>query len=131
MISFGVLTYKANQGVVITASHNPPDYNGYKLKGAHGGPTPPEQITEVEQLIPDHEVEIQGDLKEFEKYGLLHYVDLEKEYEDYICSKFDIAGLNNSPFKMAYDAMFGAGQHVHEALVSKGSLPSLRRESFV
>ncbi len=119
MISFGVLTYKANQGVVITASHNPPSYNGYKLKGAHGGPTPPSQIAEVEALIPDHEVEIKGDLKQYEDAGLLQYVNLEKEYEDYIHTKFDIAALNNSPFKMAYDAMFGAGQNVLRHLFPK------------
>jgi phosphomannomutase len=119
MISFGVLTYKANQGVVITASHNPPEYNGYKLKGAHGGPTPPELIAEVEELIPDHEVEIKGDLNEFEKAGLLEYVNLEKEYEDYICTKFDVAALNNSSFKMAYDAMYGAGQNVMRHLFPK------------
>lgn len=74
MISFGVRTYKAQQGIVITASHNPPSYSGYKLKGAHGGPTPPHQITEVEQLIPNHEVEISGDLVQFEAQGLLQYV---------------------------------------------------------
>ena len=42
MISFGVLKLGAQQGVVITASHNPPAYNGYKLKGAHGGPSSPD-----------------------------------------------------------------------------------------
>lgn len=119
MISFGVLTFKAQQGIVITASHNPPSYSGYKLKGAHGGPTPPHQITEVEQLIPNHEVEISGDLVQFEAQGLLQYVDLEKDYENYICSKFDIPALNNSPFKMAYDAMFGAGQRVMTHLFPK------------
>jgi phosphomannomutase len=112
MISFGVLNYKADQGVVITASHNPPSYNGYKLKGPHGGPTPPSQIAEVEALIPDHEVMIDGKLSDFEEIGLLHYVDLEKDYETYLISKFDIAALNRSPFKMAYDAMYGAGQQV-------------------
>ncbi|MBU3676852.1 MAG: phosphoglucomutase/phosphomannomutase family protein, partial [Chitinophagaceae bacterium] len=74
-ISFGVLNYKADQGIVITASHNPPSYNGFKLKGAHGGPTPPSQIAEVEALIPDHEVSIGGELSDYEAQGLLHYVD--------------------------------------------------------
>ena len=41
MISLGVLKEKANLGVVITASHNPPSYNGYKLKGDFGGPLLP------------------------------------------------------------------------------------------
>lgn len=119
MISFAVLQYKCDQGIVITASHNPPSYNGFKLKGAHGGPTPPSQITEVEDRIPDREIEINGSLGEFEANGLLIYVDLEKEYEDYLRSKFDIAAFNNSPFKMAYDAMYGAGQNVVKNLFPK------------
>ena len=53
MISFGVLKLGAQQGVVITASHNPPSYNGYKLKGAHGGPSSPLDIAAVENLIPE------------------------------------------------------------------------------
>lgn len=116
MISFGVLQYQCNQGIVITASHNPPSYNGFKLKGAHGGPTPPSQIKEVEDLIPDNDVTIEGDLEIFEKQGLLEYVDLEADYIKYIYTKFDIAALNNSPFKMAYDAMYGAGQNVIKKL---------------
>lgn len=119
MISFAVLQYQCQQGIVITASHNPPLYNGFKLKGAHGGPTSPNLIAEVENLIPDHEVAISGDLKDFETRGLLVYVNLEKDYEDYIRAKFDIAALNNSPFKMAYDAMYGAGQNVMKNLFPK------------
>lgn len=119
MISFGVLTYKAHQGVVITASHNPPSYNGYKLKGAHGGPTPPEQVSEVENLIPDHEVEIIGSVEAYEQSGMLQYVDLEKDYIAYLHSKFDIEKLANSRFKIAYDAMHGAGQRVMKQLFPK------------
>jgi phosphomannomutase len=119
MISFGVLQYQANQGIVITASHNPPSYNGFKLKGAHGGPTPPDQIQEVEQLIPDHAVEIQGNLDAYQQQGLLQYVDLETAYVDYIHTKFDIARMNESPFLMAYDAMWGAGQNVVKRLFPK------------
>ena len=112
MISFGVLQYKADQGVVITASHNPPSYSGYKLKGAHGGPTPVHQIQEVEDLIPDHEVEIVGEITQYKTAGLIEYVDLEQDYIDYIKTKFDIEAMNKSPFKIAYDAMWGAGQNV-------------------
>ncbi len=116
MVSFGVLQHQADQGVVITASHNPPSYNGYKLKGAHGGPTPPHQIAEVEALIPDHEVEITGELAEFQAQGLLHYKDLETEYVDYLHTKFDMERLRRSPLKMAYDAMYGAGQNIMKRL---------------
>lgn len=112
MVSLGVLSHNADQGVVITASHNPPTYNGYKLKGAHGGPSNPEDIAAVEALIED-EVEIPNlSLEKLEANGLLKWVDLEREYLEYLKGKFDFEKLNASPFKMAYDAMFGAGMNV-------------------
>jgi phosphomannomutase len=112
MISLGVFKMKAHQGVVITASHNPPSYNGYKLKGAHGGPSSPKDIAAVEALIPD-EVDIPSQpLSYWEGKGLLEYIDLEELYIKQLKEQFDFDALSKSPFKMAYDAMYGAGQNV-------------------
>lgn len=122
MLSFGVLKLGADQGVVITASHNPPTYNGYKLKGPHGGPTSPKHIAEVEALIPE-EVEIPGaSLDQLEDAGMLEYVALEDMYVSYLQEHFDFAALNKSPFKMAYDAMYGAGQNVIRRLLPNATL---------
>jgi phosphomannomutase len=122
MISLGVLKLNANQGVVITASHNPPTYNGYKLKGAHGGPTSPKDIAAVEALIPD-EVEIpMQSLAYWQDKGLLEYINLEDIYVDYLKGKFDFEALSKSPFKMAYDAMYGAGQNVIRRLLPNAVL---------
>ncbi len=112
MISFGVLKLGAQQGVVITASHNPPSYNGYKLKGAHGGPSSPKDIAAVEDLIPEEVVIPTEGLAHWEAKGMLEYVQLEDMYISYLEEKFDFAALAKSPFKLAYDAMFGAGQNV-------------------
>ncbi len=122
MVSFAVLQHKAQQGVVITASHNPPSYNGYKLKGPHGGPTSPIIITEIEDYIPNNNIELKGSIEEYENAGLLTYIDLEQEYIDYLHTKFDIAALNNSRFRLAYDAMYGAGQNVIRRLFPKAVL---------
>jgi phosphomannomutase len=122
MVSFGVLQYGAQQGIVITASHNPPTYSGYKLKSENGGPTPPSQIEEVETFIPDTEVKIEGNLAELEKNGMLTYVDLEQDYINYLHTKFDIPALQNSRFQLAYDAMFGAGQNVIKRMFPKAVL---------
>ncbi len=112
MVSLGVKEKSADQGIVITASHNPPSYNGYKLKGPHGGPTSPTHIAEVEALIKD-EVPLPGNsLEQLEEQGLLEYVDLEQMYIDYLHTKFNLKLLNDAPAKLAYDAMYGAGQQV-------------------
>lgn len=117
MISLGVLKVNAQQGVVITASHNPPSYNGYKLKGAHGGPSSPKDIAAVEALIPEQVTMPSDSLAYWESNGMLEYVDLEDMYIEYLQGKFDFEKLNRSPFKLAYDAMFGAGQNVIRRLL--------------
>jgi phosphomannomutase len=122
MISYGVLALKAQQGVVITASHNPPSYNGYKLKGAHGGPSSPKTIAAVEALIPDEYAYEEKSLAHWESQGLLEYVALEDMYVAYLQTKFDFDALNQSPFKMAYDAMYGAGQNVVRRLLPNAVL---------
>lgn len=122
MISFGVLRLNAQQGVVITASHNPVGYNGFKLKGPHGGPTSPSQIAEVEALIPEEVTIPSESLAHWQEKGLLEYVDLEDRYIRYLQEKFDFAALRQSPFKLAYDAMFGAGQNVVRKLLPEAVL---------
>lgn len=112
MVSLAVKQLAAQQGVVITASHNPPAYNGFKLKGPHGGPTPPVDIAAVEALIPDSATVPDVSLDSLKEKGLVEMVDLEERYIDYLKQRFDFEKLNNAPLKLAYDAMFGAGQNV-------------------
>ncbi|HSQ39363.1 MAG TPA: phosphoglucomutase/phosphomannomutase family protein, partial [Anaerolineales bacterium] len=59
-ISFAVKHQKAVAGVMITASHNAPRYNGVKLKGAFGGSALPEQCRRVEVYINDNEEQARG-----------------------------------------------------------------------
>lgn len=114
MVSLGTVRQKADLGIVITASHNPPSYNGFKLKGAYGGPLLPEKIEEIEKLIPKRNPYKLGDLtlKEFTDSGMLEYIDLETMYCEHIASNFDLDLIRRSPLKFGYDAMFGAGQNV-------------------
>jgi phosphomannomutase len=115
MVSLGVLTHKADLGIVITASHNPPTYNGYKLKSSLGGPSIPSEIAEVEALIPDYIPQTQVSFEQLLHEKKIEYADLESEYFHHISSSFDLAEIR-SKLKIAYDAMFGAGQNVMKLL---------------
>lgn len=119
MVSLGTLKLKASLGVVITASHNPPSYNGFKLKGSFGGPLLPKQIQEVEDLIPDSNtinLEIL-DLAKLKDKGMVEYVDLETMYVNHVEANFDMEAIRNSKLNFAFDAMYGAGQNVMRRLL--------------
>jgi len=119
MIALGAVKTGCDLGVIITASHNPPEYNGFKLKGPYGGPLLPSMVAEIEKLILENPVsDIDSlSLSEFEKKGLLEYIDLETMYCDHVQKNFDLDSIRNSGLQLAYDAMYGAGQNVVRRLL--------------
>jgi phosphomannomutase len=124
MVSLGIVKEKASFGIVITASHNPPNYNGYKLKGDFGGPLLPENVSQVESLIPsENNIDVNSlDIKSYKEDGLISYIDLESMYCDHVESNFDLDLINNSNMNFSYDAMYGSGMNVIKKLLPKTKL---------
>jgi phosphomannomutase len=114
MISLGAVKYKTNLGIIITASHNPHTYNGYKIKAHYGGPLGPELVQEVEDIIPEKcTVDYNAiSLDDAEKNGNLQIVPLEELYIKHVQDNFDLEAIKKSGLNLAYDSMFGAGQRV-------------------
>lgn len=110
MVSLGVVKTKSDMGVVITASHNPASYNGYKLKSSFGGPTVPNDIAAIEQLIPETAMIAPPQVNDLLESGVVEYQDFEQVYIDHVEENFDLDAIKNSGIGIAYDAMYGAGQ---------------------
>lgn len=119
MVALGTVKLNSSLGVVITASHNPPSYNGYKLKGHYGGPLSPDKVQEIEDIIPDSTSTDYNSLniEQFVAKGLIEYVNLEDMYVDHVNANFDLDAIKNSGLNLAYDAMYGAGQNVLKRLL--------------
>lgn len=114
MISLACVQLECSLGVVMTASHNPPEYNGYKLKAHYGGPLSPEKVQEIEDIIPET-TSLDLEIISFEESiatGMLEIVDLETRYVDHVKANFDLEAIQKSGLRFAYDAMYGAGQNV-------------------
>lgn len=117
MVSLGTVRKHASAGIIITASHNAPSYNGYKIKAGYGGPASPEDIEKVESQIPQT---ISLQLKSIAEYiadGLVEFVNLEDMYVAHVENNFNMDIIRTSGLSWAYDAMYGAGQNVMRRLL--------------
>ncbi len=119
MVSLGVLKLKTNCGVMVTASHNAPEYNGIKLKGDYGGPLLERDIKDIENLISS---EYEFDLEMLNwnylvEHGLIQYINLEAIYLKNVCDNFNIEKLINSGLRFAFDAMYGSAQNIFKKLM--------------
>ncbi len=118
MVSLAVKEWKAQLGIMITASHNDHTYSGYKLKGSYGGPLLSEELKNIEDLVS---AENNLDLEllkweQFVEHELIRYADLEALYIQSIGNYFDLDGIRDSGLKIGFDAMYGSGQNVLKKL---------------
>ncbi|MDQ3021695.1 MAG: phosphoglucomutase/phosphomannomutase family protein [Bacteroidota bacterium] len=98
-------------GVMITASHNPAIYNGYKLKDEFGGSMSPDEIAKIESELKS--IDKVSNIKSFEdllKSGVIEYFNGKDYYLKYLKNKIDIGKINKANLTIIYDAMYGAGQ---------------------
>ena len=128
-VSWATSSRGATAGIVITASHNPPAYNGFKIKGHFGGPASPQMIAEVEaeigRLADGFEVREYDDLAD---EGLIETFSLQTAYTRLLRQRLDVEAIKEGGVKVAYDAMYGAGQGVVTELLGKPRVVELGHE---
>jgi len=104
ILSFTVKSGKFDLGIMITASHNPAEYNGFKIKDRSGGSAGPEITERIESLLGKVAVkETSASTSKIRKE------DLASGYTKFISSYVDLKRIKNKRFKVLVDAMYGAG----------------------
>ncbi len=115
-ISYAVKHQGAVAGVMITASHNAPRYNGIKLKGAFGGSALPEQCRRVEVYINDNETLARGpnlmDYRLARDSGLIQKFNPLPDYFEHLRTLIHTDVLAENPQRFVVDAMYGSGRGV-------------------
>lgn len=120
-ISFAVKHQNAIAGVMITASHNAPRYNGVKLKASYGGSALPEQCRRVEIYINDNEQRARGpNLMDFQKArdaGLIQKFNPLPAYFEHLRTLINTDLIAENPQRFVVDSMYGAGRGVIKAFL--------------
>ena len=115
-ISFAVRNLNAIGGIMITASHNAPRYNGMKLKAAFGGSASPDQCRKVEIYLNDNETQGRGpNVMEYEqakKSNLLQRFNPIPAYSEHLRKLINFDVIADYPQRIVVDSMYGSGRGV-------------------
>lgn len=113
-VSYAVRNLNAIAGIMITASHNAPRYNGLKLKAAYGGSAVREQCRRVEVYLNDNEARGRGpNLMDYEgarNAGLIERFNPTPAYYDHLRKLIDFDAIADNPQHIVVDSMFGSGR---------------------
>jgi phosphomannomutase len=122
MISLLTKLENAAGGVVITASHNPAKWNGFKIKGEFGGPAHPEMIAVVEKELARVMKRKRIPPGKFTAQQLIAKkkivpISMRQRYLDDLATKIDIGRIKATGTRILYDVMYGAGQSAIHSLL--------------
>ncbi len=108
LVSLAIKNKKLSGGLMLTASHNPPYYNGLKIKAPYAG-TADEGITKsVESLLGKNPVQSMEFKKGIES-GMIILTDLKKDYMKFARAYVDLKRLKNAKVNVLVDCMHGVG----------------------
>ncbi|MBI4307728.1 MAG: phosphoglucomutase/phosphomannomutase family protein [Chloroflexi bacterium] len=124
VISYNIVVHKAGGAAIITASHNPAIWNGYKYKPEYAGSAPPEVVARLEQFISA--VQREGPaprirLEDAEARGLIRRIDPQSPYLEHIAGLVEMERIKKAGLRVEVDAMYGAGAGYLRRLLAGGA----------
>ncbi|MDX9956270.1 MAG: phosphoglucomutase/phosphomannomutase family protein [Anaerolineae bacterium] len=122
VISYAVVERQAGGAINITASHNPPTDNGFKVRDPEGGAIAPAGLKEIEAGIPASVADVQRlDLKSAQAQGLVTLWDPDPAYIAHISKLVDLERLRNAGLKILVEPMWGNAAGWFQRLLCGGS----------
>jgi alpha-D-glucose phosphate-specific phosphoglucomutase len=119
VISHAVVANKAASAINITASHNPPTDNGYKVRDENGGAIAPNDLSRIENMIPKKIDDVRRIPAEKAKQdGKLIRFDPKPSYIQHIQKLVDIESIRSAGLKVLIDPMWGNGSGWFPQLLS-------------
>ena len=110
VISYAVVDKKAIGAINITASHNPPSDNGFKVRDATGGAIDPQGLLEIEAGIPDDMSDVKRiPLNDGLESGRIEFFDASVNYISHLKDLIDLEPIRKSGLKILVDPMWGNG----------------------
>lgn len=117
MVSYDVKRNGSVGGIVITASHNPARFSGFKIKRPSGASATKEYTALIEKRLK----ELRAETSEL-RAPSFNLVEPSKEYLSFIKKTLDVERLKNIPETIILDAMYGTGNSYVENILSGGKL---------
>lgn len=121
LVSFEVKRRGLAGGIMITASHNPPDFNGFKFKAPYGGSATPRITNEIEKLI-GATAPRRVSFDDGAAQGLLSVIEPPDDYRRHIENFVAIDELRNAEATVVADPMYGTGGRWIERMLSGGRI---------
>lgn len=122
-ISYAVVHKQATAGVMITASHNAPRYNGVKLKSCFGGSASPEQNKRVERILQRNQAELHGpnlmDIDQALHDGRIVKFDPAWAYYEHLGTLIDLDCISSGELRVVADGMYGSGRRTISELLMR------------
>jgi alpha-D-glucose phosphate-specific phosphoglucomutase len=122
-ISYAVVHKGAGAGVMITASHNAPRYNGVKLKSSQGAAASPQQAERVEAHLETNQEEARGpnliDYQQALDQELIRRFDPAWPYYEHLGELVDLDIISNGELRVVADPMYGSGRRCIREMLAR------------